>query len=145
MDKFINKVPGFRTGVIWKRIVACVGYPIMVLFSGMFIIFTGDGTLSTSKQDVYINYLSGFVLTLFIFVIPFILLTNLGGIHRKLPLLRSSSRVHKLIGIPIYLSFWVTAFTLTLGQVDAFHTDDYKKKYEEKTKLEAVKKEGEKK
>ncbi|AIS61831.1 serine/threonine-protein kinase [Listeria ivanovii] len=87
-----RNIPGFRTGRTWKMVVAILGY-IFLLF-GLF-----SEPLESSKMTHTENFFSNFVL-----IVPaFIIFTNLCGIWKKLPLLKSTSFVLRAIGIPVYI------------------------------------------
>ncbi|MDD6563930.1 MAG: serine/threonine-protein kinase [Clostridiales bacterium] len=72
--KALRYIPGFRTWKVWKMIVAIIMYltyiPLMVLFM----------TWATNVRDALIIALSEIMM----FVIPFVLLTNLCGVSRHL-------------------------------------------------------------
>lgn len=78
--KDISMIPGFRTGVQWKKVLAAIGYCCMT-------IYILGSVLEAIKGGIFPVLLE--ILALFFYiVIPFILLSNLGRWDRKLPKFR---------------------------------------------------------
>ncbi|WP_271000846.1 serine/threonine-protein kinase [Listeria seeligeri] len=85
-------IPGFRTGRTWKMIVAVLGY-----------IFLLVGLFSEPVEGVKMTHTENFFSNFFLIVPAFVIFTNLCGVWKKLPLLKSPSFVTRAIGIPIYI------------------------------------------
>ena len=70
-------IPGFRTGVQWKKILAVIGYGCLSLYILASVIESGHGGIVPGMLEI---------LALFLDVVcPFVLLSNLGRWDRKLP------------------------------------------------------------
>ena len=76
--KIIRSIPGFRTLRLWKILIACIAYPMLLGENILYIRFC-RANLSV-KQTLLVQIL--------LFVIPYILYTNCGYIEQKLPVLR---------------------------------------------------------
>lgn len=91
MKNILKKIPGFRTGVIWKMVIAVIGYVYMCL-----LLLNSRGV---TPKDTVIN-----LLTFIIIVgIPFILATNLGNIRFRLPLFKNNTLKSNIMGILVVL------------------------------------------
>lgn len=91
MKNILRKIPGFRTGVIWKMLIAVIGYVYMCL-----LLLNSRGV---TPKDTVIN-----LLTFIIIVgIPFILATNLGNIRFRLPLFKNNTLKSNIMGILVVL------------------------------------------
>jgi len=86
MKENLKYVPGFRTNKKWKKIVAIIGYLLMilVLFVSTGVTF-GDKVLTLIERVLLIS-------------VPFVLITNLGGVRNKLPLYKSKKKSKTIIG-----------------------------------------------
>ncbi|QHW30828.1 hypothetical protein GZH47_08165 [Paenibacillus rhizovicinus] len=89
-------IPGFRTGRLWKKIAACAGYAVL-LFAAMALIL-GSQDSSASSADNRISMWENISILLFVIILPFALITNVGKIRSKLPLFRSSRTGLKITG-----------------------------------------------
>ena len=72
--KILRSIPGFRTWEVWKMLIALVLYATYIPLMCVFVSWSTDVTsaLQTMISEV------------FMFVIPFILLTNICGVRRHL-------------------------------------------------------------
>ena len=73
----LKKVPGFRTGKKWKKIVSLIGHVLMLLL----IISSFSGVTAGDK-------LINGVRMMFFVLIPYVLLTNFGNIRGRIPLFK---------------------------------------------------------
>lgn len=85
-------IPGFRTGHTWKMVVALLGY-----------IFMAFGLFTPPTEGVKMNNIENFFANFFLIFPAFIIFTNLCGIWSKLPLLKSSSKGTRKVGIVVYI------------------------------------------
>ena len=72
--KALRCIPGFRTWEVWKMLIALIVYLTYIPLMGVFV------SWSSGIGDALITIFSEFLM----FVIPFVLLTNLCGIRRHL-------------------------------------------------------------
>lgn len=72
--KILRCIPGFRTWEVWKMLIAIIMYLIYIPLMCVFI------SWSTSIRNALTIVFSEILM----FVIPYVLLTNLGGIRRRL-------------------------------------------------------------
>ena len=89
-------IPGFRTGVWWKKVIASVVYFVVVLSALPFV-----------YEEKPIAYLWCFITGC---VPPYILGTNFLRCNTKLPLIRSKRTAIKVLGIVLYLLIWLLLF-----------------------------------
>lgn len=94
---FRKYIPGFRTEVMWKRVIAIVWYVFL-------IIGTIGNVLEQPTTGLRIQL---FVDYLFMFILPIILFTNFLDYQRKLPLFSSGNRVYRYIGYGLIFLFWL--------------------------------------
>ena len=100
----IRHIPGFRTGILWKKEIALGGYILMAIF--MMVSFF-------SQWESHGNIVKSFV-TLWCWVILFLpsymLVTNFLCIWENLPLLRSRFIIVKVFGVILYLLLGLVLF-----------------------------------
>lgn len=84
----LSKIPGFRTGKWWKKSVAVVGY----LFYIVLIQALPPGVKAS-------DYLVNIIQVTIVAGIPYILITNVGNIKDKLPLLNRKKPTSTVLGI----------------------------------------------
>ena len=94
-NNFFRYVPGFRTGKLWKKIVAIIGYLCMYFLFRIIL----DG-----EENKIGNFLALASITIF----PFVILANVGGIRDRLPLFRNHTVVMNILG---------TVFTVLLSLI----------------------------
>ena len=98
----LKYLPGFRTGKIWKKIVAIIGYLCMAFF--FWAILSGE-------DNKIGNFIAGATITIF----PFVILTNVGGVRDKLPLFRKHKIVTNILGTVITVFISLILFTIAVG------------------------------
>jgi hypothetical protein len=96
--RVIRTVPGFRTGVWWKKFVASV-----------VCIATAIGAVSTVYEDPSLLLLGSY--TSF-FAPLYLLITNPLRFRENFPLIRSNSVPIKVAGIILYLLIWFLVFAI---------------------------------
>lgn len=100
----IGYIPGFRTGILWKKEIALGAYILMAIF--MMVSFF-------SQWDSHENIVKSFVTMgcwVILFLPPFMLITNFLRIWEKLPLLRSRFIIVKVFGVILYLLLGLVLF-----------------------------------
>ena len=108
----IRRLPGFRTGHVWKMIVAVFGYAMVVLMAFSLESKT-EGSADTGIK-LWCNRIA--ILGMFLSLID--LFTNWTGIYQKFPFVSSRNYLLKLIGYAlaavIILFFWALLCALTI-------------------------------
>ena len=102
----IGHIPGFRTGVWWKKEVALGAYIIMAIL--MVISFFSQWNLHENMVK------SLFVLGCWIILClpPYLLITNFLRVWEKFPLLRSRIIIVKALGVILYLLLGLWLFSI---------------------------------
>jgi hypothetical protein len=133
-------IPGFRSGVIWKKVIASIFYGAGAIMFSMLVLGTFIGENQT--KDSVINLLGALSLILFFGLIPFILITNFLSIRRRLPLLKSKKWSLKIIGWTLSIPILLICFGFSNFMLDKFYSEDYivQREFEqEKAKVEKEK------
>ncbi|MGE5607261.1 MAG: hypothetical protein ACM3YE_16415 [Bacteroidota bacterium] len=120
----LKSIPGFRTGVWWKSVIAIFGY--------LTIVISLIATESKNFQDVIIDLIQKIVM----FGVLYILVTNVGGIRNKLPLFKSKKKLAGFIvfGI-VYLVIGGTFINIT----ETMRSPEYKAVIKKSKKIEQQK------
>lgn len=112
---YIKMIPGFRSGVLWKKLIAISGYILLVMF--LFI----DTTVSVG------DYLLSFLERFLVLSVPYILVFNVGGIRDKLPFGKSKNKKISFLGAVLFSALWlIPAFTFYGVAEDCLHSPAYK-------------------
>lgn len=122
IKKISSVIPGFRTGRLWKRIIACIVYLILLI---VIIAILASNSLSVSSFDNTISKWESVALIFFLIIIPFILITNLGNIRNVLPLFKSSSIFKKIVAWTVSFVIIFIGYGLTNSYLSNKHTSDY--------------------
>ncbi|WP_405117838.1 hypothetical protein MHB43_20165 [Paenibacillus sp. FSL H8-0317] len=133
-------IPGFRTGVIWKKVIASIFYVVGALFLSILVFGTFIGDNQT--KDSVISLLGALSLIVFFGLIPFILITNFLLIRRRLPLIKSKNWPLKIIGWTLSIIMLFICFGFSNFMLDKFYTEDYivqRESEREKAKVEKEK------
>jgi eukaryotic-like serine/threonine-protein kinase len=109
---FIGYIPGFRTGVWWKREIALGVYIIIAVL--MTIAFL-------SQWNLHGNIVKALLVLgclIILCVPPYLLITNFLRVWQKLPLLRSRIIIVKVFGAIIYLllGLWLFSIATSIEQ-----------------------------
>jgi len=104
VKKILRKIPGFRTGVIWKMAVAVIGYIYMFLI------------LSNPRGVTFNDKVIDFLTSLIIIGIPFLLATNSGNIRSRLPLFKKNTLKSNVMGALVVILIMSTSI-LILGNL----------------------------
>ncbi|MCY6371025.1 TcaA NTF2-like domain-containing protein [Clostridium ganghwense] len=127
LSRILKHIPGFRTGKRWKMFIAVIGYIIMI--SG---IFTPTGVTVGDRILGIIEYL-------ILFIIPFLLITNVANIRNKLPLFKKRKVLYNILG------YCVTVILLSsaIGGLSKFESPQYKELQKQQAMKEKAVKEAE--
>lgn len=102
LNSISNYIPGFRSNVKWKKIISVIGYIFMFLLILLILISSGDS-------------LSILLSAYFLFIIiPFIILTDLFNISKKISFFQNKPILFRIIFLPIvfFISFIILALTV---------------------------------
>ena len=110
MKENLKYVPGFRTNKTWKKIIAIIGYLLMIL-----VLFASTGVTFGDKVLTLIERV------LLIFV-PFVLITNLGGVRNKLPLYKSKKKSKTIIGAILT----ITVISIIIANLPKLYSPQFK-------------------
>jgi hypothetical protein len=102
---------GFRTGKKWKKIVSLVGHALILLlivssFSG---ITAGDKFINGARM-------------MFFMIIPYVLLTNVGNIRRRIPFFKKKGRTigKVIIGTVVWSLMFLLSFMVIFAATESF-------------------------
>lgn len=98
-------LPGFRTGVTWKKILACGGYAFLLFGSGINISEVADGGILAVVLEV--------AATVIYIWLTVVIGTNLFRWDRKIPVIRSLPKEWKIFG-RVVLCFLTLYFGMLL-------------------------------
>lgn len=102
----IGHIPGFRTGVWWKKEVALGAYIIMAILMGSSFF---------SQWNLHENMVKSLVVLgcwIILCLPPYLLITNFLRVWEKLPLLRSRIIMVKVFGVILYLLLGLWLFSI---------------------------------
>lgn len=119
-----SKIPGFRSGMIWKKIVASIIYIISILI--ILVILTDGNKFTTSSQDNSVKQAQNYWIVVVIFIIPFLLVANSKGLLTRLPLFRSNRAWVKLIASLLTIPILLIVLGLGYNQIDQLYSPEYK-------------------
>jgi len=134
--RIMTSLPGFRTGRTWKKIVASIGYPVLVL--AIFSFIAGSSDSSVSSMDNTISKWESVTLIVFLIVLPFLLLTNAGKIRSLLPMFRSGGLAKKAVAWTLSMVIIFVGFGLTHSVISSKHSTKYKALQEVLSEEQAV-------
>ncbi|OZQ68295.1 hypothetical protein [Paenibacillus odorifer] len=140
-------IPGFRTGRVWKKVIAGIAYPVFIFFSFMMVLGSGDP--QASSKDNMISRWENISIVCFLIIIPFILITNLGNVRKFLPLFKSKNIGKKIIAWVISFVLVFIGMTTISAKLSSQHSFEYialqQKQREEQAIQSAKEKEGKEK
>lgn len=125
-----NKLVGFRSGKLLKKIIAVLGLMFMVLVT------VAVCMASNSNIDVMLDniiYKVNLIITCGLFWIPYFILSNIGGIREKIPLYKSTKRALNVIAVIITCAILLTINT-GLGTL---YSEEYRAIQEEAALIKA--------
>lgn len=96
----IGVIPGFRTGVWWKKLIATISYIVAAVCA-----------VSTLYEDPTLLLLGCLITT---FVPPYLQITNPLRFRERLPLIKSRSVPIKIAGVVLYLLIWLLLFAIVV-------------------------------
>lgn len=135
IKKVISQLPGFRSNKRWKKVVSVVLYVFIVLLA---IVLIGTGDSTVSALDNTVSRWQGFVIFVFLVLIPFILISNLGNIRTKLPLFSNGTAFKKIMAWILSLVIVLTGLFSSMVALDGMHSPEYIAKQEEQRKYKAI-------
>lgn len=83
LKKFILIIPGFRTGVKWKKIISSVVHVILLII--IIVLFSYYPNYSDNSMDKILDVFTKGLFIVGIIVVPYILCTNILGLRNKIP------------------------------------------------------------
>jgi len=86
--KIISRIPGFRSGRLWKKLLAIVCYFVSLVI--ILILLSMSNKFTDSPHDDAIVRIQNILTIVIVFILPFLLVSNLWGIRGRLPLLRAN-------------------------------------------------------
>jgi len=107
-------MPGFRTAKWWKKVIALSGYLIIII------------TAMYSPMITITDKILDAVFYIFLFGIPFALITNLGAIRGKLPLFKMGKLIYTVMGWCLSLMLTFVLASGVLAATDNLHSEQYK-------------------
>lgn len=134
MKRILSKIPGFRTNVLWKKILSIIIHLILVII--LSLLLTGiPSNIPTQDHSIYkaINAVGAITFI----IIPYILISNLFGIRSKLPLYKSTKFIPKAVAILLTVFLCTGMFGFISNQLSKGYSDTYKAKLE-KERLESA-------
>ncbi|MCA5013329.1 MULTISPECIES: serine/threonine-protein kinase [unclassified Enterococcus] len=90
-------VPGFRTDIVWKKVIAVVYYLFIVIFVPQDI----------SEKQSFNAQLAVTLEDIIVFILPIFLFTNFMNFHAKLPLLKSEKLTSRILGYVLLSFVWI--------------------------------------
>lgn len=117
-SKLATQMPGFRTRTPWKQLAALIGYPVLFVLSYVYMSYQMNHVASV--RDGILLGLNNFVVVLCMIILPFILITNIKDIRKKLPLFKENNIGRKVAGtaITVFLLFSVMGIlTTSIGKL----------------------------
>jgi len=111
---FLRTMPGFRTEKWWKKVIALAGYLTIIIT----VVYLPKITVTDKILDV--------VFYIFLFGIPFALITNLGAIRGKLPLFQEGEFLYTVMGWCLSLMLTFVLASGVLAATDNLHSKQYK-------------------
>lgn len=135
IKKIVSQLPGFRSNKRWKKIVSIVLYVCIVLLA---IVLMGIGDSTLSALDNTVSRWQGFVIFVFLVLIPYILISNLGDIRTKLPLFSNGSVFKKITAWMFSLVIVLTGLLSSWAALDGMHSTEFIAKQEEQRKDKAI-------
>ncbi|WP_088041582.1 hypothetical protein [Bacillus sp. EAC] len=122
-SSFATQMPGFRTRTTWKQFAAMIGYPILMVLIYVYMRYQMDLT-STAKDVIFLG-LNNFVVVLCMIILPFILITNVRDIRKKLPLFNSGRQILGII-LTVFLLFSIMGIGTT--SISKLYSDAFSEK-----------------
>ncbi|WP_438498111.1 hypothetical protein [Paenibacillus sp. IHBB 3054] len=135
-------IPGFRTGRVWKRIIASIAYLVLIFLS--FAMILGSRDPLESPKDNMISQWESISIIFFLVIIPFVLITNLANIQRFLPLFKSKGLWKKVIAWVISFVIVVIGLTTVSSKLSSQHSFEYIARQQKQSEEQAIQKAKEK-
>jgi magnesium-transporting ATPase (P-type) len=123
MEKWIQLLPGFRTGQLWKQIVAGIFYANFMLLHLLILLM-----VTTGDKDIRLAGAQIFVVFLLLVTVPLILLTIFPGVVQRLPLFGNPRTLPKVFAWVIGVLLLLAGTITILASLDKHHTANYYEK-----------------
>lgn len=124
MRKLASFIPGFRSGRLWKKIIAIIGYIILTFYFISLVLSNQDANVSSN--DNIISTWDSIAMIIFILIIPFCLITNFGNIRSKLPLFKNPNVGIKIVAWIVSIIIIFLGWIITFSILDNLHSPEYK-------------------
>lgn len=128
--KNLNKLWGFRSNKLWKKIIASLYYLLCLII--IFSSFSKVPQIETNTYDMIIYKISTLLGSLS-FLIPPLLISDF-NIKNKLPFLKKKKWWSDVFG---FICIFIIAICFS-NLIYLFHSDDYKNRYEEFNKTNVI-------
>lgn len=133
MKRILSKIPGFRSNVLWKKVLSIIIHLILVII--LSFLLTGIPN-DVPIQDYSIYKAINAVGAITFIIIPYVLIGNLFGIRLKLPLYKSTKFIPKAVAILLTVFLCTGMFGIISNQLSKGYSDTYKAQLE-KERLES--------
>lgn len=121
--KKLEKLWGFRSNKLWKKIIACLYYLFCII-----IVFSSFSEVPQIQANVYdmVIYKASVILGNMAFLIPPLLISNF-NIKGKIPFLKKKKWWSDVFG---FISIFIIVMCFS-SVISLFHSNDYQNRYEE--------------
>ena len=128
--KVLNKLWGFRSNKLWKKIIACLYY-----LSCLIIVFSSFSEVPQVEANMYdmVIYKASVILGNLAFLIPPLLISDF-NIKGKIPFLKKKKWWSDVFG---FISIFIIVMCFS-SIISLFHSNDYQNLYEEFNKTNVI-------
>ena len=128
--KKLEKLWGFRSNKLWKKIIACLYYLFCLI-----IVFSSFSEVPQIQANVYdmVIYKVSVILSNLAFLIPPLLISNF-KIKGKIPFLKKKKWWSDVFG---FISIFIIVMCFS-SVISLFHSNDYQNRYEEFNKTNVI-------
>lgn len=115
--KIITRIPGFRSNIYWKKIIALFGYLFILL---CYIILASTKGNAIDRLLECVNFTIMMIAPLFFFL-------NFLGVQDRLPFFRSPKRSSKIIGYLLFIVVWFIIVGTFIEITSGLYSPEYYK------------------
>lgn len=128
--KVLNKLWGFRSNKLWKKIIACLYYLFCLI-----IVFSSFSEVPQVEANMYdmVIYKASVILGNLAFLIPPLLISDF-NIKGKMPFLKKKKWWSDVFG---FISIFIIVMCFS-SIISLFHSNDYQNRYEEFNKTNVI-------
>ncbi len=128
--KVLNKLWGFRSNKLWKKIIACLYY-----LSCLIIVFSSFSEVPQVEANMYdmVIYKASVILGNLAFLIPPLLISDF-NIKGKIPFLKKKKWWSDVFG---FISIFIIVMCFS-SIISLFHSNNYQNRYEEFNKINVI-------